>query len=594
MSSPKKHTINRRTFLGSIGGTCAILGAASFLHKEDKPTRSGPPPGRMGMSQKKKKNAQEGQIQEYSTDVLVVGGGMAGVFAAIKAHDNGAKVILVDKGAVGRSGQTPFARGIFRYDEKETGISKDEFLRRTAVASEYMNNPAYTRLMIDQGPACIDELASWGFFDEGCYAKAMTYPLEERNIQVIQRTTLTHLLKEDQGVVGAMGMLIDANESIVVHAKSVILCTGAGGFKPSGWQIGSLTHDGDAMAYRIGAEITGKEWVDGHGMKNYGLDGKSKIESFPILQPMLGVEQNIEVSKNGPTTEMPMGPPPGMDDSQGGPPGQGPGGGRDQVAGGPPAGDSKTGGPPGGGPPGGSGGHGGPPPGGMMMGGASAGMSQHKAEGLFPQDDRCASNIPGLYAAGDSLGSMQSGGIYTQTGSSLVGSAAQGSVAGEAAAAYCQNRTLFKTPMSRLKQVNSEIYAPYLRERGFSAQWVTQTLQGVMIPNFILYVKSKERLEAALTYIEYLRDHQLPLMMADDLHDLRLCHETANMVLNAEMKLRTSLMRTESRGSHYREDYPKPNDKDWLCWIKIRQAKDGSMELLKHPIPQQQRQQQQS
>ncbi|CAA6677264.1 Succinate dehydrogenase flavoprotein subunit (EC [Lentimonas sp. CC4] len=44
-------------------------------------------------------------------------------------------------------------------------------------------------------------------------------------------------------------------------------------------------------------------------------------------------------------------------------------------------------------------------------------------------------------------------------------------------------------------------------------------------------------------------------------------------------------MRKESRGSHYREDYPDRNDKDWLCWIKIKQAPSGSMELIKHPIP---------
>ncbi len=53
-------------------------------------------------------------------------------------------------------------------------------------------------------------------------------------------------------------------------------------------------------------------------------------------------------------------------------------------------------------------------------------------------------------------------------------------------------------------------------------------------------MKSKERLLAALTYVEYLRDHQVPMLMADDEHELRQAHETANMVLNAEMKLRAS------------------------------------------------------
>ena len=219
-----------------------------------------------------------------------------------------------------------------------------------------------------------------------------------------------------------------------------------------------------------------------------------------------------------------------------------------------------------------------------MIGGCSAGMSIHKAEGLFPADARCASNIPGLYAAGDALCSMQSGGVYTQVGSSLAGSAIQGAVAGKAAAEFIQDAPLADVSDDTLKALNKDLYTPLLRERGFSPQWVTQTLQGVMIPNFILYVKSEQRLTAALTYVEYLRDHQVPLLMANDLHELRQAHETANMILGAEMKLRASLMRTESRGSHYRDDFPERNDAEWLAWIKIRQGADGCMELVKHPV----------
>ncbi len=82
----------------------------------------------------------------------------------------------------------------------------------------------------------------------------------------------------------------------------------------------------------------------------------------------------------------------------------------------------------------------GAPPGmgGTSVGGSSAGMAIHKAEGLVPINDKCESNIPGLYAAGDALGSYMAGGIYTQIGSSLAGSAVQGAIAAEAAAAYCE------------------------------------------------------------------------------------------------------------------------------------------------------------
>jgi succinate dehydrogenase/fumarate reductase flavoprotein subunit len=109
-------------------------------------------------------------------------------------------------------------------------------------------------------------------------------------------------------------------------------------------------------------------------------------------------------------------------------------------------------------------------------------------------------------------------------------------------------------------------------------------LQNIVIPTSTLYVKSGDRLEAALKNVEHLRDHFLPKLTAESPHELRLAHETKNMMLNAEMRLRTSLFRTESRGNHYREDYPARDDENWLAWIKIK-AKAGQMELTKAPIP---------
>ncbi len=87
-----------------------------------------------------------------------------------------------------------------------------------------------------------------------------------------------------------------------------------------------------------------------------------------------------------------------------------------------------------------------------------------------------------------------------------------------------------------------------------------QLLQCTMMPYYVLYLKKEDRLRAALTYIEFMRDKLVPKILAKDRHELRLAHETANMVLNAEMILRASLFRTESRGLHYREDYPRRRD----------------------------------
>ncbi len=56
------------------------------------------------------------------------------------------------------------------------------------------------------------------------------------------------------------------------------------------------------------------------------------------------------------------------------------------------------------------------------------------------------------------------------------------------------------------------------------------------------------------------------------------------MVLNAEMKLRSSMFRKESRGNHYREDYPKRNDPEWLAWVLLKDV-DGRMDVSKKQMP---------
>ncbi|MCK9191736.1 MAG: FAD-binding protein, partial [Sphaerochaetaceae bacterium] len=75
---------------------------------------------------------------------------------------------------------------------------------------------------------------------------------------------ITHLIKENGKIAGAAGFSIDDAIIYIFKAKSVVLCTGAGGFKPSGFPICDLTHDSTIMAYKIGAKVTGKEWNDGH------------------------------------------------------------------------------------------------------------------------------------------------------------------------------------------------------------------------------------------------------------------------------------------------------------------------------------------
>jgi succinate dehydrogenase/fumarate reductase flavoprotein subunit len=84
--------------------------------------------------------------------------------------------------------------------------------------------------------------------------------------------------------------------------------------------------------------------------------------------------------------------------------------------------------------------------------------------------------------------------------------------------------------------------------------------------------------------VEFLKNHISPKLAAKNVHELRLAHESKNRILSVEMMLRSSLLRTESRALHYREDYPRRDDPGWLALVKVRK-KENAMELVKEPLP---------
>lgn len=577
----EKDAFSRREFLGLAGAAAGVATIAAI-----------------GLDQEQKINIPAIDLntftrQEHQSDVLVIGGGIAGVFAAVKAKDAGADVLLVAKGGVGTSGQTPFGKGVFSFDEKSSNMSLDAFTKKVSKSALNSNNAVYTRQMAKHSKARVGELKEWGFFDQALCRDPLQKPLLELEIPLMERIMITHLIKENGRITGAAGFSVDEQTVHIFHSKSVVLCTGAGGFKPNGFPICDLTHDGTVMAYNIGAKVTGKEWNDGHpgSTKNsastfdnwHGMFEQTPNTTSVEIRHDLGVDLNYQAYMIGGGAKM---GPPGAGDKivEGGPSrpegfeNHGPGGDR---RGPPPGGEGPQGdrqGAP-------SSGEGLPP--GMnseVVGGSSAGLAIHKSEGLVPINDQCESTIPGLYAAGDALGSYMAGAIYTQIGSSMAGSSVQGAIAGKAAAVYCNDKAQLVIPELKIREIQKEILAPLKRESGYSPAWVTQTLQGIMIPNFVLYIKKESMLKAALAYIEELRDHHVPMLKASGMHELRLVHETSNMIISAEMKLKASLMRKESRLSHYRLDYPKVDDENWQAWINIYKGTNGKMQFEKQPF----------
>ncbi len=559
--------------------------------------------------------------RKEQADVLVVGGGMAAMFAAFKAKQEGADVIVVDKGCAGSSGQSPYADA-FTYLPPD--MDTKEATDRAWTIGEYIGHRDWCDLCYATSYDRYQDLIDMGveFFAEKFAPPgaggppggpggpppgaggppggpggpppgaggppggpggpppgaggppggggnggieianikgiksipAMRKYLEKMGVRFIDRVMVTDLVKSDDGaVIGAVGVATqEDSEMVIIQAKATILCTGGTAYKPLGWPSHGLTGDGDAMAYRIGARITGKEFVDSHSgiEKNPSYTDFKKKFSMPKGQsrpPMMGattadgrmpdrigtlfIFNEFEIhAGNGPISG--------------------------KLADGTVC---------------------------NTNGGVSNGMSNHKGEGVWSVGLEGGTEFPGLYAAGDALGNRQSGAVYPG-GMALSACATTGAIAGTASGIYAKETAFEEISDEKIAAIEETSFCALNRVGGYSPRWVITLLQNYMRPYFIAVIKEEKRLEAVLTLVELLRDHMVPMMKANDSHELILALEAKNMVLNAEMRLRASLFRKESRGTHYREDYPQRDDENFLAWVTV-QDDNGTMKADKVAIP---------
>jgi len=234
------------------------------------------------------RNEMTNEIQ-FSSDVLVIGGGMAGCHAAINASKNGANVILVDKGYVSSSGQTPYADSYAVYNQ-EWGDDLDAWLEGMGKGGDYLNNRAWTKKFLEESYRCYENMLDFGVIfhrnpdgslyrskieefgpqatlfinDKADTCKKLRDQVLKSGAKIVDKVMMTDLLKKDERICGAVGISAKEGDFYVFKAKAVIICTGAAGLKYTGWPISELTADGDMMAYRAGASITGKEFNDPH------------------------------------------------------------------------------------------------------------------------------------------------------------------------------------------------------------------------------------------------------------------------------------------------------------------------------------------
>ena len=235
------------------------------------------------------------EIKTISTDVLIIGSGGAGSRAAIEVDDAGLKAIIVSKGLSFRSGCTGMAEGgynaVFKTVDKDDSI--EAHIHDTLKGGSYLNDEKLVEILVNESPKRLIDLENYGaLFDRQesgeidqrpfggqtyrrtCYQgdrtgaellNALKEEIIRRDIECIEEVMITSLVTDGDQVIGATGLDLKDSTLIYFKAKSVILASGgAGQLYPVTSNTFQKNGDGYAISYRAGAKLVDMEQIQFH------------------------------------------------------------------------------------------------------------------------------------------------------------------------------------------------------------------------------------------------------------------------------------------------------------------------------------------
>jgi len=261
------------------------------------------------------------------TDVLVIGGGGAGERAAYEAFKQGVKVSVVVKGELGNSGCTtrsfselsaysaafahsdPRDNSYLHYSDtvyQGNGLCNEKLVRiLTQNAPKRMleldragckfvkNGNKYEQLLADA--STVPRACHYGADTGRQIAGTLANLIRKTNINIYENIVITKLLTFNGTVTGALGIDIKKESIILFKAKSVVLATGGGGqiYSLSG-QPEDITGDGFSLAVRAGAELVNMEFIQFGPALVYPITGYLLVTNFWRLNPKLYNKDKIE------------------------------------------------------------------------------------------------------------------------------------------------------------------------------------------------------------------------------------------------------------------------------------------------------------
>jgi fumarate reductase (CoM/CoB) subunit A len=554
------------------------------------------------------------RYETIDTDVLVVGAGGAGCRAAIEASNYNVSVTLLSKELFGKA-HTIMAEGGYNaaLGNVDPADNTDIHFKDTVEGGAYLNNQQLVEILVQDACDRILDLEDYGgLFDrtaEGkiaqrlfgkqtyrrtCYASDRTghemmatlaEEVRRRDITLLDEVFVSRLLMDDGRAVGATAVSVRNGDFLLFRSKATVLATGGTG------RIYSITTnamqdtgDGYALGFNSGAELVDMEQfqfhptgvvypesargtlvteaVRGEGgilynslgerfMKNYNAklmevagrdevarsianeisEGRGTKHNGVFLDvshlPSLIIEERLE-------SMLELFLKIGID---------------------------------------------------IRNEPMEVSPTAHHLMGGLKINQRAETTIRRLYAAGEVTGGVHGGNRLG--GNALADTQVFGKIAGENAAILAKSTSQTPNPnKSDVEQSYAEAYASINRKAGPSAVLMRKKLQQLMWNNVGIF-RTGNGLEEALSEILKMRSEVQKVATRDknDTYNKEWIEslELPNMLLTSEMIAKSAFMRKESRGAHYRKDFNKADNKNWLVNIHI--ARDGNtMKLWTEPI----------
>ena len=205
------------------------------------------------------------------SDVLIVGGGLAGSWAAVAAAEAGAKVVLVDKGYCGASGVAATA-GVGHWLVPPDYAARDQAMRVRARQGGLLTDRNWQERVLDETWTRLPKLGEWGYAyakdarnlpvmrigHAPHYLRFMRSKVQKLGVKILDHSPALELLTTSNGeVAGARGYQLRQAQAWEVSAGAVVLATGGCTWKSKSLGGDVNTGDGQLFAAEVGAELSG-------------------------------------------------------------------------------------------------------------------------------------------------------------------------------------------------------------------------------------------------------------------------------------------------------------------------------------------------